>query len=246
LVISTFSLFSKARLSYDAISQCCWINQAAARQNLATLLIACVNLESGAGFLEGFGHSFNCRGTKGSLVGQVLTDRHRKKLLCCRVIAQAIFASKYFLRGRPFAIFLNECSPIPVGTGGRRSAGRAPLGDGGNASHSAVSVFDGNETAGPPLQRRFPCFVSSPIMRKKLGDCPIGLDLPTRMARRRFGSRQRTRDFPRPSAAERFRGPDPPSHACVVRAAPRSGRHPLPALSSATGKLAARRPRLGS
>jgi len=79
LVISAFSLFSKARLSYDAISQCCGINQAAARQidntgrnNLATLLVACVNLQSGAGFLEGLGHSFNRRGTKGSLVGQVL------------------------------------------------------------------------------------------------------------------------------------------------------------------------------
>jgi hypothetical protein len=52
-------LFSEARLSYDAISQCCGINQAAARQidntgrnNLATLLVACVNLQSGAGFLK--------------------------------------------------------------------------------------------------------------------------------------------------------------------------------------------------
>ena len=41
----------KARLSYNAISQCCWINQTAARQidntgrdDLATLLVACVNL----------------------------------------------------------------------------------------------------------------------------------------------------------------------------------------------------------
>ena len=106
------------------------------RNNLATLLIACVNLQSGAGFLEGFGHSFNCGGTKGSLVGQVFTDRHRKKLLCCRVIAQAIFASKCFLRGRPFAIFLNDCSSHTGGDRGReRSAGRAPR-DGGNTPHS--------------------------------------------------------------------------------------------------------------
>ena len=128
-------LFSKVRLSYDAISQCCWINQAAARQidntgrnNLATLLIACVNLQSGAGFLEGFGHSFNCGGTKGSLVGQVFTDRHRKKLLCCRVIAQAIFASKRFLRGRPFAIFLNDCSSHTGGDRGEAECGASAEG----------------------------------------------------------------------------------------------------------------------
>jgi hypothetical protein len=70
------SLLGKVRLSYDAISQWCWINQAAARQidntgrdDLTTLLVACVDLLGGAGLLEGFGHSFNCRGTKGCLGG---------------------------------------------------------------------------------------------------------------------------------------------------------------------------------
>ena len=52
-LILSISLIAKARLSDDAISQCCWINQAAARQidntggdDLATLLVACVNLQT--------------------------------------------------------------------------------------------------------------------------------------------------------------------------------------------------------
>src|SRR5215467_5822255 len=31
---------------------------------------------SDAGFLKGFGHGFNCDGTKGCLIGQMLMDRH--------------------------------------------------------------------------------------------------------------------------------------------------------------------------
>src|ERR1700722_15581241 len=40
-----------------------------------------------------------------------------------------------------FAIFLNERSPHTGGDRGKRSAERAPLGDGGNASHSRCFGF---------------------------------------------------------------------------------------------------------
>lgn len=59
------------------------INQAAARQidnaggnDLATLLVACGDLQSDAGLLKGFGHRFNRGRTKCCFVGQMLTNGH--------------------------------------------------------------------------------------------------------------------------------------------------------------------------
>src|SRR4029077_9977697 len=44
--------------------------------DLATLLVACGDLQSDAGLLKGFGHRFNRGRTKCCFVGQMLTNGH--------------------------------------------------------------------------------------------------------------------------------------------------------------------------
>ena len=76
-------LFAEARLGHDAVTKCCGVNHASARQvydpgrnDLAPLLIARENLKVVTGFFKRFGHRLDRRRTKGCLISQMFTDGH--------------------------------------------------------------------------------------------------------------------------------------------------------------------------